>query len=413
MTLQGFLQAEEYGSSATIIGGMGLTMSVWQERIRTGWFSKTTATSLPRVIVQAALRETALHPGLHAIPRLRTILNGHQRVWDTFREKDIRWLLVHADLIGAIHSDPTARLIWTHWYQRLNYSESVLAKARSDQCLIHLVDSCRKIDTDVKRYTSQVVVAARAVAQWGRILALDRRVSVSEWWAATHSTAPVFDTFADSLARLHDIVVPSDSRITHLEIEVQNITNTLARDTWTKQVLASLLTGKIWSACLEHVRLREGRVRELMVVAGVQDLVNAHERILNASLRAVAKEDHRNVQEWFGEMSGYGWWMSEEVPSLVRRCTSQEAGDCTRIGPTEIIALTERFAERSKIVRDWNRRVLIGMWNALPIIAILFVLEFILLFVGSRQTVVLKLDDSQPLAPATNTLTTGTLTTAR
>ena len=31
MTLQGYLQADEYGSAISMIGGIGLTMSVWKE----------------------------------------------------------------------------------------------------------------------------------------------------------------------------------------------------------------------------------------------------------------------------------------------------------------------------------------------------------------------------------------------
>ena len=412
MTLQGILQAEEYGSAASYLSGMNLIMSVWQESIGTAarsWVSSTPQfIGLPRVIVQSALQETSLHPSIHAIPQLQSILNTHQRVWDRFREEDIKWLLHHADLIGAIQSDPTAQLIWSEWYQRLNYSEAALARARAGICIIRAMDvaACDRSTADVKRYSSQMLAAAGAIEQWNRILSMDRRLSVDEWWAATHnvSDASYFHTFAQSLARLHDITKPTDPRLTRIMADIPNRSIMLAAgdNPWMVSVLSSLLTGQMWSSCLEHVRLREGRVRELMVVAGVQDLIHAHERILNASLRVVSTSDERRkVHDWFGEMSGYGWWMSESLPTLVRRCISQEAGDCRRLGPTEIIALTERVAERSKIVVDWTRRLLIGMWNALPMIGILFIFELILMYMGGRsrpnqdqipQTFVLKLD---------------------
>jgi hypothetical protein len=102
------------------------------------------------------------------------------------------------------------------------------------------------------------------------------------------------------------------------------------------------------------------------------------------------------VQDWFGEMTGYAWWVPDSVPSLVRRCVGQEAGDCTRIGLTEIVALTAKFAERERIVGNWVRRIYIGMWNAMPVIGILFVLELVHRRVPGypqmQQPIVLKLE---------------------
>ena len=119
----------------------------------------------------------------------------------------------------------------------------------------------------------------------------------------------------------------------------------------------------------------------------------------------MALHGRRMVQDWFGEMTGYAWWVPDSVPSMVRRCVGQEAGDCTRIGPTEIVALTAKFAERERIVGNWVRRIYIGMWNAMPVIGILFVLELVLLCVDRRvpgypqmqQPIVLKLEPAKPL----------------
>jgi len=386
MTLQGIMQADEYGSATSFIGGMSLTMTLWKEDARSWLWLGQRPVLLPRVIVQSALRETALHPGIHAVPQLQATLKGHQRTWNAFREEELKWLLGHADLVGAIQSEPAARELWTHWQSLLNYSETALMKARAETCTVRAISpmTCDRAANDVRRYTEQSAIAAEAVKQWALVLTMRRWLSVREWWEATqtiHMSAH-FDNLSNSLASLHNIERTNDLRLQHIMAEITAIVDT--ENPWLNQLLTSLLVGEVWKACLEHIRLREGRVRELMVVAGVQDLINAHERILNASLRAVATADQRKVQDWFGEMSGHGWWLAEEIPNLVRRCVSQEAGDCTRVGPAEIIALTERFVVQSQIVRDWNRRILIGMWNAMPIIAILFVMELILLCLLAR-----------------------------
>jgi len=80
----------------------------------------------------------------------------------------------------------------------------------------------------------------------------------------------------------------------------------------------------------------------------------------------------------------YAWFLPDSVPSLTRRCVGQNVGDCTRIGPTEIIALTEREVKRSRIVGDWARRLFIGMWNSIPVVLGLFVLELIVMCLELR-----------------------------
>jgi hypothetical protein len=87
-------------------------------------------------------------------------------------------------------------------------------------------------------------------------------------------------------------------------------------------------------------------------------------------------------------MASYAWWPSDDMPTIVRRCLAQEGGDCVRIGPTEVNALASTLDEQSRIVADWTRRLFIGMWNALPGIALLFVVEFVVLLVGVRRPAV-------------------------
>jgi hypothetical protein len=72
-----------------------------------------------------------------------------------------------------------------------------------------------------------------------------------------------------------------------------------------------------------------------MMAAGVKDLMNAHERVFNATLRVVpaaTTADMQRVHDWFGEMAGYAWWLGDDIPAIVRRCVGQEGGDCIRIG---------------------------------------------------------------------------------
>ena len=422
MTLQGFLHADEYGTATSMLGGVSMTMAVMKESLsattRAMFSSPPAFVPLPRTIVQSALKETALHPGIQVVPKLQQTLRLHQRTWDLFREEEVSWMLRHADLVGGILSDPDARLLWTSWHQTLNYSQAALNASRALVCSIRAMDpaACDAKTAEVTKFEAKVRQCQIAVDRWTEILYLQRGVSARAWWSAIYpaaNTSHRFGQFATAVARLHDIDKPTDARLTNLTVLVNETTTWLAqgRSIWLHRLLDSLLTGEVWAGCLEHVRLREGRVRDLMMLAGIQDMYNAHERVLNASLRVVTTDTERRlVQDWFGEMSGYAWWLSDDLPSLVRRCVGQEAGDCTRIGPTEIVTLSAKIAERERIIGNWTRRIYIGMWNAMPIIGILFVLELVLLCVDRRspvypqmqQPIVLKLEPAKPVLSLTN-----------
>ena len=411
MTLQGIYHADEYGVATTMIGGIGLTLSVWRESMAAGaqslWSSQPKFIPLPRVIVQAALKETALHPGIQVVPKLQQKLKVHQRTWDLFRDKEVQWLLQHADLIGGVLSDPEARELWVTWDRALNRSETLLANVKPHVCKMRILNPelCDTTALLAEKYERDSRIIKEVVHQWDKILNLNRGgSSVQEWWVSMYGPTSEFDQFEDGIARLHDIVNPADPRVTDLMDLVQNITALLAADKseWLQRLLHSLLVGELWSGCLDHVRLREGRVRELMVIAGIQDMINAQERILNASLRVVSSiEEKRTVHDWFGEMSGYAWFPPDELPSLVRRCIGQDAGDCTRIGPTEIVTLTAKVAEREKIIGDWIRRIFIGLWNAMPVVGLLFLLELVILCIDLRHPIqtsksyVMKLDQGE------------------
>ena len=198
MTLQGFLHADEYGAATTMIGGIGLTMSVWRESIgttaRSLWSSEPNFIPVPRAIVQAALKETALHPGIQIVPKLQQKLRDHQRTWELFREKEVHWLLEHSDLIGGLLSEPDARWLWNQWDQTLQEAEASLQETQPRACTIRLLDpvQCDSTSAIIEQLERTKQAAQEAVNQWDRVLRLNHRVSAGEWWASIRAQRSEF-----------------------------------------------------------------------------------------------------------------------------------------------------------------------------------------------------------------------------
>ena len=409
MTLQGFLHADEYGSAASMVGGMSLTMSIWGEALSAGtrslFWSEPKFVPLPKALVLSALHETARHPGLQIVPQLQRKIKAHQKVWDLFRDREMEWMLEHADLVGGLLSDPDAVLLWSPWPDRVAATTVELTAAKAKECAVSMFHqaSCQAAAATVARLETQLAQQKAVVAEWDRVLTLSRWASAAGLVGAVQNASTqgpaaaasragknnrIFVEFEQEIARLHDVTEPDDARLWALVERSHNISLSLTEENgnyWLRQLLESLLIAQAWNGCLDHVLQRESRVRRLMVAAGVQELFNVHERSLNASLVVTSNAaEVRMIQDWFGEMAGYAWWLPDDVPSLVRRCVGQEAGDCTRVGPTEIVALSSQIAERSRIVEDWVRCVFIGMWNAIPAVGLLFVVEILLLCLSSR-----------------------------
>ena len=390
MTLQGILHADEYGSAPSMMGGMALTMSVWQEFVwagAKGLFSRGTVSHvpLPRALVVAALQETTRHPGLETLPQLKQVLAAHRRTWKAFRDEEVEWMLEHADLVGALVSE--RRDIWAGWRGAASASAAAVEAAKADQCWVQRAGRCAKKMMTAAQLEAEAVRLATVANTWDQILAMDPAVSITEWWGAMYGNESAafvesVTEFHRRLQPLHDIDTPSNPRLLVLQTEASAISGNLGlpiQDTTLEMLVESLLVRDLWTACLAHVRAREGRIQELMIAAGVQDMFNALDRVLNASLRVVGGDQKEVVQMWFGEMMGYAWWLGDDVPAIVRRCVSQEAGDCARIGPTEIVSLSDQIHERSRILEDWTRRLFIGMWNALPAVVVLFAVELIVM----------------------------------
>lgn len=390
MTLQGFLKADEYGIQASMMGGMTLTVSIWGEKAKGLVGLGPRYVPLPKALVSVALQETARHPGIQAAPQLKQALGQEQHIWRGLRDKQINWMLRHSALVGAIQSDPAGRAIWSHWYEVLNTTEQIASIQRSALCVVK-ANRVHCNDAE-KAYVATNVIIQRIrqiIHVWVDVLQL-QPVRAALWWRLTQNTSLLdasFDHYADQSARLHDVTWAGDMRVSRLIEEVYRFAGSgITNSTWLERILGSLMEGEIWAACLEHVRLREVRIREMMMATGVQDLYNAHERILNASLRVVSGSvESRLVMDWFAEMSAKAWWMGDEIPAVVRRCVASENGDCYRVGPTEIAAMSAHLGETEALLEDWTRRLFIGMWNGLPALGLLFLVEFAILCLYARS----------------------------
>jgi hypothetical protein len=405
MTLQGWLHADDYGAAAGLLGGMSLTLSVWREStvegVRSLFWRSATYVGLPRALVQVAVRETSRHPSIHTVPALRRVLDGHERSWSAFRDAEITWMLAHADLVGALLAEPTATAIWHVWEDRVNATANEIVRLKRIQCMLgtgaRCMESARMLAAAEKRLGEE----ARAQRAWNRVLQLSGATEPATWWQMTQNTtrdSRIFERWATGLAQLHNITAPTDRRVATLRTSASAIAMTLTAEPWTLRLMESLLVGELLGACLAHVVAREGRIREMMAATGIADLILAQDRALNASLRVASSDvERRTVQEWFGEMASYAWWPGDDVPSVVRRCLATSAGECVRVGPTEIASLSAQMDERVRIAGDWARRLFIGMWNALPAVALLFLLEILTLCVEKRRPRIQQQQQQQPI----------------
>ncbi len=391
MALQGYLHADEYGSSASIFGGLALTMAVWRERIG-DFFVRDAAVhiQIPRALVQSALQETVRHPDIHTVPQLQQTLNIHQATWRTFRDAEFDWMLRHTNLVGALQAEPDARALWSVWSTRAETVAARLTEARAGVCnrvstLLTPV-SCQMFQARVAAAESKAAAIRTARLAWDTVLTMHESIDVSAWWSATQGTSLNLTSFHTQLAHLYDIQVRSDVRIGAALNHARHTAHYVADNSWLQRLLESLLTGQVWTTCLQHVRAREQRVRDVMVRIGVQELYQRFDQVLNASLWVTTTEEESTlVRDWFTEMGAYAWWMAEDMPTTVRRCLRHEGGECMRIGPSEIAALTAQLNERARILKDRTRRLFLGLWNALPAVGLLFFLEVAVLVVQPRQ----------------------------
>jgi len=432
MTLQGWLHADEYGSAATLVGGVTMTMSVWSESFIAsvkGFLSADPKfVGLPRALVTAALQESARHPIIKTLPRLKSTLESHQKVWNLFRDAHVTWSLGHMDLIGGLYTE--AAHLWNFWPDQQNATQVALNATLGARCMMRTsTRSCSAVEDRILALTQRLEKERAAEKAWISVLGFQQSTTwkkAERWWMATQEGMGVtsaeviqdvigvgvgvgqvavqppretpFAAFQEALQSLHNVTDVADKRIEALLTTIHSMDPPL--NPWIHRLLVSLLEGDLWAATMEHVRTRESRVRDLMIAAGIQELWNTHERILAASLKAIGDAQKGKVEDWFGEMASYAWWLPDEVPGIVRRCIGQEGGDCSRIGPTEIQALLAQQREQNRILEDWTRRIFIGMWNAMPVIGVLFLLEIIVLILPQKRIVTFVQGSEPPIEDA-------------
>jgi hypothetical protein len=254
MSLQGYLHADEYGLATSLVGGISLSMSIWKESflssVQTLWATHTHV-PLPRAFVVAAIRETTRHPGLHTLPPLRRSLAEHMRRWDAFRDMEVRWMLRHTDLVGAIATE--GKDVWIRWNKVRDDATVLIENQYRTYCRILPSTRCGERNKIVAIAKESLANATRAVVAWERALRMDRSLSLLDWWGVIGGVATTnFDgmttEFYRALQALHDIAWPSDSRVRDREVSARSITDLVVGDIWTKRMVESLLNRDLWAA---------------------------------------------------------------------------------------------------------------------------------------------------------------------
>ena len=353
MTGHGYL----YGTNS----GISLTVSIWTEmvgeRLRTLLWAPPSYVRVPRALVSAALRNKQSQS-----PSMRAAIRDEQAVWDAFSEAHLEWRLRHLRVLES----PALAATRDRWVDRYVAAERELDVATVALCRVTIGRDCAAAKQRHADLADTVGHLRRLADVW-RALLRGEEVSARD---LTTETAKLTE-FYGNLTRFHDVRSRQDVRV-------------VTALTWAATgprppVVASLLEGEVWRACLEHTGVRQQRLMELALATGFGD----HERAMNASLLGITGDKEQMlVREWFGEIAGYGWVLSAtdaEVPAIVRRCVTQEAGECRRITPVEIVAMEQHMV--------WSSRLIAGMWSAMPVILLLFVIELASVCIAFRSPI--------------------------
>ena len=319
LCIQGYM-SDHYGS-------IGLTLSILKSRL-----TIYHDIAIPRAFVMAAIRETIKHPTVVQVPVIQRRLDMIQKILAELRISELTWHLKFNDMVASLVLEKP----WFSALQRMN-----LAKARLDNATCWIPSMCQKLNDNYLRAKAN---------PWLSIMEY-RPVPARYWLKPVDSTV-----FYEKLKTLHNVTI-QDRRIkTMLE--------------WIGQFtpfVRTLMEGDLWSALIDHVVHQDFRVRALLDKAGLLEVQQVHERIYNLS----AQTESKIIQPWFDEAAALSWWLPDTIPAIVRRCISSQTGDCTRIGSVEIEFLQNRLSDH------WSL-VIIGLWNGLPMVLVLFVMELII-----------------------------------
>jgi hypothetical protein len=377
LVLHAFIHADDYGIN-TVFGGLTLSLSILTEQMsesaRSLWTGQHSYVGIPRALVKAALRETALHGDTVSTMKLQDEIGRQHGFLAEFHGEHITWLLSHGRILDAMAANP---VVAESRRADMKALHSAVAVAEAGKCYVFCGEKTEKVRVlrDRIREVEEI---------WSRLFDMDTTMTAREFMGVTsieHDETPL-----DNLSELYDIENVTDVRLGRLLTRARSL-SLLTPESWLHELVSSLLVGEIWASCIRFIRSRENRLQQLLVTSGVQTMWDANDRILNVSRKiATTKRESRLVEDWCYEMIGWRWWLGEEIPHIIQRCLGYDGGDCVRIGPTEITALSDQIVKREQIMEDWTRRICIGLWNGMPMVGLLFVFE-VLVSVKIRRVI--------------------------
>ena len=376
MTLQGYFQAAETGATPTWMSATAIQMTAWQERAVAGfvgwWTGRVPWTGLPRGVVLSALQETGRHPEVFG--KRPVELMQAETVWTQMRDAQLAWTLQHGEVVAGIvagEAEPGPK------EAEITAATTAAEEAQKWQCWRpEVLKSFRCVEKD-RAATAATAALERLRAQraaWDAVLQVPPLMRARDWLTAIESTqSPVVTAWTAGLRSLYNHTGLTDPRVETALNQSIVLGNGDA-------LLRSLLEGELWSQLLLFAQNRETRVRSALLGSGYMELWTLYDKLRTSTTRGlVAETDRQRITDWFDEIAGRSWWVNEETVGHMRRCLSVETGECARIGPTEIEALSAQILERGRIAADWSRRLFLAMWSALPAVGLLFLLEVVVL----------------------------------
>jgi hypothetical protein len=339
LCLQGYQNADKYMS---LLGGMGLTLAIMKEQFS---FEKK---EIPRAFVVAAIKETVKHPMILQVPHVQRRLTEIEKSLTHLRSHEITWHLKFNDVISELELEEP----WAPAVRRSNKALSTLNRA-----IVNKTVSCMWYPTSKCKYWTTTV----------RTLNKTYQETLYDPWISLMRYKPVqarrlnatLVGFYEHFKTLYNLTY-RDPRVAELLGQINSVEPLIVR---------TLLQGDLWTSCISHVVQQDYRVRDVLDKAGLTEVRQIHARIYNLSVSHI---DPKIVETWFDEAAIFSWWLPDTIPAIVRRCATHTTGDCVRIGSIEIDSLQSRLSE------SISRSVLIGLWNGLPMVLVIFVLELII-----------------------------------
>jgi hypothetical protein len=303
---------------------------------------------IPRAFVVAAIKETLKHPRILQVPQVQRRLSEIEKTLADLRRRELSWHLDFNDAISTLRIEEP----WAPAIQKVNTAKANLYKANTNKTL-----TCKWYPTQKCKYWSVKVRALNKTYQ----------ETLRNPWISLMQYKPIpayrlnssLTDFYESFKSLYNLTY-HDRRINAMLDWIDSVEPLIMR---------ILLRGDLWASCIEHVVHQDYRIREILDKAGLLEVRQVHARMYNVSVIHV---DSKTVDPWFDEAAAFAWWLPDTIPAIVRRCATQTTGDCDRIGSVEIDSL------QTKLSGNMARSVLIGLWNGLPMVLVIFALELVI-----------------------------------